>query len=80
MPRPHLHEVHVKARPVRATYDNSREIEWDVAISWQLRSQRGCYVVFVAVPGVCPSVFRGNRVAWFLRDRFTYRCDRGINQ
>ena len=23
--------------PVRATRDNSREIEWDVAISWQLR-------------------------------------------
>ena len=34
IPWPHLH---VKARPVRATSDNFRKIEWDVAISWQLR-------------------------------------------
>ena len=31
MPRSH---IYVKARPVRATQDNLRDIEWDVAISW----------------------------------------------
>ena len=40
----------LKARPVRATWDDFLEIEWDhwdVAISWWLRSLRVCYGVFV---------------------------------
>ena len=48
MPRSHLY---VKARPVRATEDHFREIEWDVAISWQLRGLRGSYVVYVSLLG-----------------------------
>ena len=51
MPRSHL--TPVKAHPDRATTtkDNFLEIERDVAISWQLRVQRGCYGVYVADTG-----------------------------
>ena len=31
-----------------------REIEWDVAISWQLQNLRGCFGVYVAVTGSIP--------------------------
>ena len=47
---PWLH-LHVKAYPVRATWDNFREIDWNVAISWQLWGLRGCYGFFMAVTG-----------------------------
>ena len=51
MPRSHLH---VTVRPVRATYDTLRKIEWNVAISWQLRGLCGYY------RGPRPALFRGN--------------------
>ena len=46
MPRSHLH---VEARPVRATQDNLRGTEWNVALSWQLRGLRGYYGVYMAI-------------------------------
>ena len=49
--KPRSHLTPVKAHPDRATKDNFREIERDVAISWQLRVQRGCYGVYVADTG-----------------------------
>ena len=43
--------LHVKVGPVRDTKDNFREIEWDMAILWQLRGLRGCYGVCMDVTG-----------------------------
>ena len=42
MPRSHMEE---KACPVRTAQDNIPDIEWDVAMSWQLRGLRGYYRV-----------------------------------
>ena len=59
MPRSYLH---VKAFLVRTTRGNCREIEWDVAISWQLRGLCDCpqSLRYVAVTGstCCPQSLR----------------------
>ena len=44
-----LSQIHIKAHLVTATYDNFHEIEWDVAISWQLQGLCGCYGVWVCI-------------------------------
>ena len=54
MPRSHLN---VKARPVRATKDHFREIEWDMAMSWQLWVVHDSFRVYVAVTGSTPCSF-----------------------
>ena len=51
MLRAHLR---IKAGPVRAT---SREIEWDVAISWQLRGLCGCYGFYGCYKVCVPLLF-----------------------
>ena len=43
--------IHVSSRPVRVGLDNFREIEWDVAISYQVWDLRCCYGVNMAVTG-----------------------------
>ena len=63
--------THIKARPVRAAYDTFHEIEWDVVISWKLRGLCGCYGVYGVVMGSMSRSFRGNRLSWLVRDRFT---------
>ena len=47
--------------------------------TWLLRDLHGCYGIYVTVLGICSVLFRENRLAWLVRDRFTWECDRGIH-
>ena len=78
---------HVQGSALTTICHAHDKIMWNMAISLQLQGLCDSCRVYVAVTGsawlfrslpVCPTLSR-NCFAWLVRDRFTWRCDRGVS-
>ena len=55
---------HIKVCHVGVAKTILMQVELDMYISWQLRGLCGCYVICVAIMGLCSTLFLADCLVW----------------